>query len=225
MRKLKRRQQSSAKSSHGGLRAGSGRRPDDPAVGRPPAPADDDNSGIPWVEIHEAACAGVQEREIITALGLDEQHLRASPAALDKFRGIVARGHAWCRVNLQVEIDERSRRTHRNAGSVNVLALRARNLLGWDRQRRDVATEPDLTTARERLRARLMKLAEQRSQAEWRPVTPAMILAREALGDWPEDDAAARAAVFAPPLIKSATPPAAGTADTRAQTTSKERHK
>ncbi len=122
------------------------------------------------------------------AFGLDEPALVAA-GALEKFKRIVEVGHARDRVTLRAEIKSRMLKTRKNAGSVNAMQLCARNKLGWDRQAFGQAEEPDLSTARERLRQTLLKLATQRSQIEGQTVTPCDLLYREAHGVWPWEGA------------------------------------
>lgn len=136
------------------------------------------------MKIREYAEAGVEEAVIFEACGLDEAQLKAA-GEFDAVRAAIAKGHAVCRAELVVEIKRRGQRSTKNAGSVNAQALRARNLLGWDRQSIDVEEKPDLSTAKERLKDELTKLAINKSQVVGRPVTPADLLFQDAAGRWP----------------------------------------
>jgi len=163
--------------------------------------------GLPWSEIITAARAGVDERRIMDAYRLDEQNLR-DLGVLERFRQEVHAGNAFKEVHLRVEIDTRGKQSRRNAGSVNILALEARNVLKWDRQQKSQEKVPDLASAKERLRTTLERLAEQRTEMEGRPITPAMILHREATGEWPEDLAVIAAG--GPPPVDPLITPGAG---------------
>lgn len=63
---------------------------------------------------------------------------------------------------------------------MNALALQARAHLGWDQQTPPEVDEPDIDTARERLKKTLEKLAANQTEAAGRPVTWAEILLRQA---------------------------------------------
>jgi hypothetical protein len=152
---------------HGGRRARAGR----PAGG--PAPA------IDWSAVHAAARTGAPEQTIIKALEIPEAAI-ADPAVLTRFRQMIARAHAAYELELRGEIRNRGLRTRRNSGSVNALSLQARNVLDWDKQLPAQESEPDLTTARQRLRDLFTRLAENRSQVEGRKVTVLELLHREA---------------------------------------------
>lgn len=179
----------------GGARPGTGGAR--PGAGRPPnsklrqVPIElgvdvgvDDGTSIAWTQVAEYAYAGVAERTILEALGLDENKLRAA-GVLDRFRTIVTTGHARCKADLAVEIKARSERTKKNAGSVNALQLRARNQLDWDKQNLLEEAEPDLASAKEQLLQELEQLAVNKSQLLDRPVSPADCIFQDLYGRWP----------------------------------------
>jgi len=158
---------------------GGGKRP---GAGRPrsrPAPAPKPSRPIPWAAVREAATAGATEQEIVRAFEIPDAALSA-PAILTRFRDEIARGHARQAVDLRTEIQRRGRRTTRGAGSVNALSLQARNILDWDKQLPAQETEPDLGTARQRLKDLFVKLAQARSEIEGKKVTVLELLHREA---------------------------------------------
>jgi hypothetical protein len=78
-----------------------------------------------------------------------------------------------------MSIKDRGNRTRRGAGSVNALALQARNYLDFDKQIPAQETEPDLGTARQRLEDLGEKMAGAASEREGKTVTLAMLLERE----------------------------------------------
>ncbi len=94
-------------------------------------------------------------------------------------------GETYRKAELAVRIKERSSRSKRNDGSVNALALRARNLLGWDRQGIQDEQKPDLTGARERLRLELQKLAQNNEALLGRPITAEHVFFHDIFGRWP----------------------------------------
>lgn len=157
-----------SKGTHGGSRGGGRPRKHPPK--------------LPWRRITRNAKAGATEEEIVRGLQLNVQALN-DPVTLTKFRDVIASGHAAYRLHLRQAIKLRGLRTHEGAGSVNALALQARNVLDWDSQIPAQETEPDLGTARQRLRDLIVRLAESRSQIEGRPVTPLELLSREAQAD------------------------------------------
>lgn len=134
---------------------------------------------IPWRRVQDLARAGVAEADIIKALELPESVVR-EPEAAEKLRRVVATAHAKFRAELQLDIKRRGKRTVTSAGSVNALALQARAHLGWDQQTPPEVDEPDIDSARERLKKTLEKLATNRSEIEGRPVTWAELLLRQA---------------------------------------------
>jgi hypothetical protein len=136
--------------------------------------------------VRAAAIAGAVEEEILRGLQISEAAL-ADPATLTRFRDEIAQGHARYKLELRVAIKKRSLRTSENAGSVNALALQARNILDWDKQLPAQEAQPDLGTARQRLRDLFVKLAEARSELEGRKVTAAELLHREAQSDVPTE--------------------------------------
>lgn len=162
------------KGHSGGLRPGGER-------GRPrkhppkPAPA----PRLPWNLIREAAEAGADESEIVRALEISESALE-DQVALARFRDVLAVGRARYLLELRKTIKMRGIRTTKSAGSVNALSLQARNHLDWDKQLPAQEVEPDLGTARQRLKDLLVKLAESRSEIEGKRVTPLALLQREA---------------------------------------------
>jgi len=162
--------------ARGGVRPGAGR----PRTKPKPTPA------LPWARIREAAEAGAEEPEIVRALEISEFAL-AEPANLTRFREEIARGHALLKLELRKTIRRRGQRTSKGAGSVNALALQARNILEWDKQLPSQEQEPDLGTARQRLRDLFAKLAQARTEIEGRPVTALELLHRESEMDRPRD--------------------------------------
>lgn len=154
---------------NGGPRPGSGRPRKQP---RP----------LPWKAIAEAARDGATEDEIIRGLRLAIEALN-DPEQLARFRDELAIGHAHYKLELRKSIRRRGQRTSETAGSVHALALQARNVLDWDSQIPAQETEPDLQTARQRLRDLVVRLAYSRSEVEGRPVTPLELLHREAQSD------------------------------------------
>lgn len=148
------------KSNRGGSRLGSGR------------PAETGIS-VPWRQIRADAEAGAPLSEIVQAYELDESRLR-SAGLWERLEAAVHKGNAEGRRQLFNAIKKRGR------DSSQVLALAARNLLGWDKST-DLAEEPpDLESARARLRDTFTRLAKARSAIEGREVTPEMLLHREA---------------------------------------------
>lgn len=105
------------------------------------------------------------------------------PAQLARFREEISIGHARYQLELREQIKRRGNRSTRNAGSVNALALQARNILDWDRQIPAQEPEPDLGTARQRLRDLFGRLAAARSDIEGKRVDVIELLYREAFPD------------------------------------------
>jgi hypothetical protein len=165
-----------AKGRSGGRRAGAG----GPRK-RPPRPKA--AAALPWQKISAAARSGAPEEEIITGLQLPNGALD-DPSNLLRFRDEIAKGHAAYKLELRQTIRARglkSRvRENEVAGSVNALGLQARNVLDWDKQIPGQETEPDLGTARERIKDLLAKAAKARSEIEGKVVTVLDLLAREA---------------------------------------------
>jgi hypothetical protein len=135
--------------------------------------------GLPWERIREASEAGAEETEIVRALEISESAL-GDQATLTRFRDVLAVGHARYLLELRKTIKKRGLRTTKSAGSVNALSLQARNQLDWDKLLPVQETEPDLGTARQRLKDLLVRLAESRSEIEGKRVTPLALLDREA---------------------------------------------
>jgi hypothetical protein len=129
--------------------------------------------------VREAAEAGAEETEIIRALEIPESALE-DQVVLTRFRDSIAVGHARFLLELRQAIRRRGLRTPKGAGSVNALALQARNHLDWDKLLPAQETEPDLGTARQRLKDLLARLAESRSEIEGRNVSMLELLEREA---------------------------------------------
>ena len=159
------------KQHSGGARHGTGRPRGKPKPS-PPPPA------LPWVAIRDAAAAGATEAEILKAYGIDEGQL-ADPVMLARFRQELETGLARYKIALRMAIKDRGNRTRRGAGSVNALALQARNHLDFDKLIPAQETEPDLGTARQRLADLGAKMASAVSEREGRTVTLAMLLERE----------------------------------------------
>jgi len=128
--------------------------------------------------IREAAAAGSTEAEICKAYQIEESAL-AEPITLARFRLELESGLARYKIALRMAIKDRGNRTRRGAGSVNALALQARNHLDFDKQIPAQETEPDLGTARQRLADLGAKLAAAASEREGRTVTLATLIERE----------------------------------------------
>jgi hypothetical protein len=139
---------------------------------------------IDWRAVTDNADAGATEQEIVRGLGISDEAL-ADPIVLARFRAEINAGHARYQLELRKSIRRRGLKTTKAAGSVNALALQARNILDWDKQLPSQETEPDLGTARQRLRDLFVKLAESRSDIEGRKVTALELLHRLAQGDRP----------------------------------------
>lgn len=137
--------------------------------------------GIPFAQVREYAEAGCTAEDITEALGISQETLN-DPETLARFRDVVKRGNAMGRLLLQEAIAKRGRRTVKGAGSVNALAIRARNLLDWDKGLTEQEPSPDLTSAHARLRCTFEKLAAAKTEEFGRLVTPAMILICEVYG-------------------------------------------
>jgi hypothetical protein len=129
--------------------------------------------------IREAAAAGATEAEILKAYRIEETAL-GDPATLARFRTELEGGLARYKIGLRMSIKDRGNRTRRGAGSVNALALQARNYLDFDKQLPAQESEPDLGTARQRIKDLVVKLALARSDIEGKRVTPLELLSREA---------------------------------------------
>ena len=133
-------------------------------------------------EAQEYAEAGVEEPTILTVLGarhgFDEAKLKAE-GRLAELRRAIAVGLEICRAELILEIQRRGLRSKKNAGSVNILSLRARNLVSWDRQGVPDEQKPDLTSSRERLRFVVEKLARNKSAELGREVTAEEVLLKD----------------------------------------------
>lgn len=143
---------------------------------------------IDWAKVSIYAQAHAPENEIRLALDITDDLL--GPAELEKFRATIARGHAVYRLALRREIHTRGKRGRGDGtdGSVNALALQARNTLDWDRQIPTQEVAPDLGTARARLGDLLLRLAQQTSAVEGRHVSVLDVINREANTTDPEDD-------------------------------------
>jgi hypothetical protein len=165
----------------GGRRAGSGRPRSKPA---PPPRLPE----LPWAQIKAAAEDGAEEGDVIRDLRISEAQL-ADPVVLARFRDVVAAGNGRYRIDLRATIKRRGQKTTKAAGSVNALALQARNKLDWDKTIPTQEVAPDLGTARQRLRDLLVKLAQSRSEMEGKPVTVLELLHREAQADRPDTSA------------------------------------
>lgn len=170
--------QSGRRRQHGGARAGAGR-PRKPVPPAPPPPSDESRFVALLAEAKEYAEAGVEEPTILSVLGakygMDEGRLKAD-GRLAAFRQAVTLGLEVCRAELIIATKRRATRTKKNDGSVNAMALRARNLLGWDRHSVQDEQKPDLSGARERLRFILEKLARNKATELGREVTAQQVL-------------------------------------------------
>lgn len=173
------------KARSGGARKGAGR-PRKPPPPPPPKPSDDAKFQAMLAEAREYSEAGVEEPTILAVLGarfgFDEARLKAD-GRLSVFRQTVALGLEICRAELIVATKRRATKTRKNDGSVNALALRTRNLLGWDRQSLQDEQLPDLSGARERLRFTVEKMARNKSEQLKREVTPGEVLAADLYDD------------------------------------------
>lgn len=180
----------SRRRQHGGARPGAGR----PRKPVPPPPPKPDPFEQLLAEAREYAEAGVEEPTIVAVLtarhSLDEGRLKAD-GRLTKLRQTIILGHEVCRAQLIVETRRRALKTRKNDGSVNALALRARNLLGWDKQGVQDEPKPDLTGAHERLELELKKLADNRTALFGMPVTELDVLYWHRHKKWPWDPEAA----------------------------------
>jgi len=164
---------SGKKGRSGGLRPGGEKgRPRKPARERKPA-------SLPWKKIQEAAASGAEEPEIVRGLEISEASLQ-NQVTLARFRDVIAVGRARFLLELRRTIKARGLRTNKGAGSVNALALQARNYLDFDKLLPSQETEPDLGTSRQRLKDLLVRAAESRSEIEGKRVTPLELLDREA---------------------------------------------
>lgn len=157
----------------GGPRPGQGR-PRKPAISKPQKPPK-----LPWRKIQEAAGAGAEEPEIVRGLEISEASLQ-NQVTLARFRDVIAVGRARFLLELRRTIKARGLRTNKGAGSVNALALQARNYLDFDKLLPSQEAEPDLGTARQRLKDLIVRAAEARSEIEGKRVTPLELLDREA---------------------------------------------
>jgi hypothetical protein len=131
--------------------------------------------GIAWAQVRQFAEAGCNEEDIVAALAISSETLN-DPETLARFQGMVKRGNALARILLQESIAKRGTRTIKGAGSVNALALRARNLLAWDKGLEEQVPPPDQRGAHAALRNTLERLAAVKTQEYGRLVTPAHIL-------------------------------------------------
>lgn len=127
------------------------------------------------------AAVGAPEPEIVAALGITEAMLQDRETA-EKFRRVLAKGHASYKLELREQIWRRGTRTTEKAGSVYAQALQARNHLDWDRDTLQHQLPPDLTGARDRLRETFQRLATARSEIEGRKITPLELVHREVFG-------------------------------------------
>ena len=163
------------KPTHGGARRGAGR----PRKPPPPPPRAPEKLAAMLDDARKYAEAGVEEPTILAVLGarygFDEAQLKAG-GHLTVFRQVVALGLEVCRAELIVQTKQRTLKTKKNDGSVNALALRARNLLGWDRQSLQDEQKPDLSGARERMRFTLEKLARNKSAELGKEVSAERVL-------------------------------------------------
>lgn len=135
--------------------------------------------------VQRYAEAGASEADIVAALKITEEQLK-DPVASSKLRETVAHGNALARVELLATIHVRGRESLPGAGSVNALALRARNLLDWDKQAVTQDPAPDLASAKASLRVTLERLARVRSEELGRDVHPAEILFEGVVPDDPK---------------------------------------
>jgi hypothetical protein len=135
--------------------------------------------GIDWSAVWNAAVTAATAPEIIKGLRIPEAAL-APPHVVEAFRRVVEAGNGAGLLQLKRLVARRSMESRRSDGSSNVLALRARNELDYDRQLPAQETEPDLGTARPRLRELLIRMAAAQSEIRGRTVSPAELLAEEA---------------------------------------------
>jgi hypothetical protein len=130
--------------------------------------------------VQEHAENGSPETDIVLAMGITEEQLR-DPQVAQRLRDIVTRGNAKKRLLVRARVGARGRKTGKGAGSVNALALEARNLLEWDRQQQTQEEPPDLTSALPRLKLTLERIAAGQSDIQGRMVTAAEVLCMDVL--------------------------------------------
>lgn len=127
----------------GGARAGAGRKPDP----------------VPWGRVRKAAEAGAPYEEIISGLEIPAEALQQR-AVQEKLRTEIDKGNTKFKLRLRAAIKYRGIKE----GSVNSLALMARNALDWDQQLAQAQAPPDLTGIGARL-ADLVEKAVKRAGA------------------------------------------------------------
>jgi hypothetical protein len=86
---------------------------------------------IDWREVDRLAQHGGTVDEIVAVMSID-RHVDIREVQ-DRLEEAVARGHAKLKLALRRQIERRAV-SRRVGGSSNLLALQARNWLGWDRQ-------------------------------------------------------------------------------------------
>jgi len=134
----------------GGARAGAGRKPG-PQAGR-----------VPWREIERAAAAGAPYDEIVGGIDIAPEDLQ-DRATQERIRGSVERGNLKFKLRLRRAIKKRGI----EQGSVNSLALMARNALDWDQQLAQQGQQPpDMAGVGVRLVELIEKLAKGGKVAE-----------------------------------------------------------
>lgn len=127
----------------GGARTGAGRKP-----GAQPG-------RVPWREIARAAAAGAPYEEIVGGIDIAPEDLQ-DPVTQERIRGEVERGNTKFKLRLRRAIKKRGIED----GSVNSLALMARNALDWDQQlAQQGQQQPDLAGVGLRLAELIEKLA------------------------------------------------------------------
>lgn len=125
--------------TRGGARKGAGRKP-----------------GVPWREIERAANAGSPYEEIVAGVAIAASDLQ-NPAVQERIKVVVEQGNAKYKLRLRRAIKKRGI----EEGSVNSLALMARNSLDWDQQMAQQGTQaPDLAGVGVRLVELVEKLAK-----------------------------------------------------------------
>lgn len=111
---------------------------------------------VSWTDVRRLAQLGSNLEEIVAALDISPEVLR-DPAIIARFRREIDGAHARLKVSLRQRIQQRGRGKGR--GSPNVLALQARNTLGWDRPR-DPASAKDTRPDAEAAIAELERMLE-----------------------------------------------------------------
>jgi len=111
---------------------------------------------VPWREIERAAAAGSPYEEIVGGIDIALEDLQ-DRATQEQIRGVVERGNLKFKLRLRRAIKKRGI----EQGSVNSLALMARNALDWDQQLAQQGQQPpDMAGVGVRLVELIEKLAK-----------------------------------------------------------------